>query len=43
MSSTKRPALRDVYEIELPSVKGWHLDWRVAAAMAVALDALQSR
>jgi len=44
MTSTKRPALRDVYEIELPAApSGWRLDWRVGAAMAVALDALQSR
>lgn len=44
LTSTKRPALRDVYEIELPAApSGWRLDWRVAAAMAVALDALQSR
>ncbi len=43
LSSTKRPALRDVYEIETPAVGQWRIDWRVAAAMAVALDALQSR
>lgn len=43
LSSTRRPALRDVYEIEVPAVGQWRLDWRVAAAMAVALDALQSR
>ncbi len=43
LSSTRKPALRDVYEIEVPSINGWQLDWRVAAAMAVALDALQSR
>ncbi|MDT0213167.1 hypothetical protein Q9R29_04645 [Rothia sp. ARF10] len=43
LSSTKKPALRDVYEVELPPVDGHPLDWRVGAAMAVALDALQSR
>lgn len=44
MSSVKRAAFRDVYRIELPAAPtGWRLDWRVAAAMAVALDALQSR
>lgn len=44
MSSLRRRAIRDVYEIELPAApNGWRLDWRVGAAMAVALDALQSR
>jgi hypothetical protein len=43
LSSTRKPAVRDVYDVEVPSVGGWRLDWRVAAAMAVALDALQSR
>lgn len=43
LSSTKRAALRDVYRLQLPSVSGWRMDWRVAAAMGVALDALQSR
>ncbi|MFW5473801.1 hypothetical protein ACOCJ5_10865 [Knoellia sp. CPCC 206450] len=43
LSSTKKPALRDVYEVNLPPVDGHALDWRVGAAMAVALDALQSR
>jgi len=43
LSSTRKPALRDVYDIEVPNVGSWRLDWRVAAAMAVALDALQSR
>lgn len=44
MSSTKKPALRDVYNVELPVIDGQHaLDWRVGAAMSVALDALQSR
>ncbi len=43
LSSTKKVAFRDVYRIEVPEVQGRRLDWRVAAAMAVALDALQSR
>ena len=44
MSSTKKPALRDVYEVELPPVDGGQpIDWRIGAAMSVALDALQSR
>ena len=40
MSSVRRRALRDRYDITVP---GARLDGRVAAAMAVALDALQSR
>ena len=44
MSSVRRRSLRDRYDVELPvSPNGWRLDWRVGAAMAVALDALQSR
>ena len=43
LSSTRKPAVRDVYDVEVPNVGGWRLDWRVAAAMAVALDALQGR
>jgi hypothetical protein len=44
MSSDRRRALRDVYDVRLPPLPGGgRLDWRVAAAMAVALDALQSR
>lgn len=44
MSSTRRRSLRDVYDVELAALPdGAHIDWRVAAAMAVALDALQSR
>lgn len=44
LSSTKKIALRDVYRVELqPTQNGRRLDWRLAAAMAVALDALQSR
>ncbi len=40
MSSVRRRALRDRYDVTVP---GSRLDGRVAAAMAVALDALQSR
>jgi hypothetical protein len=44
MSSERRRALRDVYDLELPATpSGTRVDWRVGAAMAVALDALQSR
>ncbi|MCF6745131.1 hypothetical protein E9529_12770 [Blastococcus sp. KM273128] len=40
MSSQKRIGLRDHYTVTVPDP---NLDFRVAAAMAVALDALQSR
>ena len=44
LSSVRRRSLRDRYDVELPATpNGWRLDWRVGAAMAVALDALQSR
>jgi uncharacterized protein YxjI len=44
LSSVRRRSLRDRYDVELPaSPSGWRLDWRVGAAMAVALDALQAR
>lgn len=44
LSSTKKMGLRDAYRVELgPTPSGQRLDWRLAAAMAVALDALQSR
>jgi len=44
LSSERRKTLRDVYDVTLPTApNGWRLDWRVGAAMAVALDALQSR
>ncbi|WP_353951208.1 hypothetical protein V6K52_16445 [Knoellia sp. S7-12] len=44
LSSMKKPALRDVYEVELPVIDGQQpIDWRIGAAMSVALDALQSR
>jgi len=44
LSSVRRRSLRDRYDVELPaSPNGWQLDWRVGAAMAVALDALQAR
>lgn len=40
MSSDRRWSLRDRYDVKVP---GGRLDARVAAAMAVALDALQGR
>ncbi|WP_280113784.1 hypothetical protein [[Micrococcus luteus] ATCC 49442] len=40
MTSERGRSLRDRYLITLP---GARLDGRIAAAMAVALDALQSR
>jgi hypothetical protein len=44
MASDRRRSLGDVYDLELPATPGgWRVDWRVGAAMAVALDALQSR
>ncbi len=44
LTSERRRSLRDRYDVELPAApNGWRLDWRVGAAMAVALDALQSR
>jgi hypothetical protein len=44
MSSERRKSLSDVYDVELPATPGGsRVDWRVGAAMAVALDALQSR
>jgi len=44
LSSVRKRSLRDRYDVELPaSPTGGRLDWRVGAAMAVALDALQSR
>jgi uncharacterized protein YxjI len=44
MSSDRRGAMRDVYDVELPATPdGSRVDWRLGAAMAVALDALQSR
>lgn len=44
MSSVRKVGLKDTYFVDLPAQgNGWRLDWRVAAAMAVALDALQSR
>lgn len=44
LSSERRRTLRDVYDVQLPTAAdGRRLDWRVGAAMAVALDALQSR
>jgi uncharacterized protein YxjI len=44
MTSQRRRSLQDVYDVELlETPDGSRLDWRVAAAMAVALDALQGR
>ena len=44
LTSERQRSLRDRYEISVPVLdNGWQLDWRVAAAMAVALDALQAR
>jgi hypothetical protein len=44
LSSERRRSLRDRYDIHVPQASnGWQLDWRVGLAMAVALDALQSR
>ena len=40
LSSQRRRSLRDRYDVEVP---GARLDWRLAASVAVALDALQSR
>ena len=44
LSSERQRSLRDRYELTVPVLdNGWQLDWRVAAAMGVALDALQAR
>ena len=44
LSSTKRAGIKDVYHVTLPALAdGKPIDWRVGMAMAVALDALQSR
>lgn len=44
LSSQRQRSLRDRYELTVPvQPNGWQLDWRVAAAMGVALDALQAR
>jgi hypothetical protein len=44
LSSTKKPAIKDVYHVALPTLAdGRPMDWRVGMSMAVALDALQSR
>jgi hypothetical protein len=40
LSSERRRSIRDNYTVTVPDAR---LDFRVAAAMAVALDALQSR
>ena len=42
--SERQRSLKDRYTVKLPeAANGWRLDWRVGAAMAVALDALQAR
>lgn len=44
MSNERQRSMRDQYRITLPPVvDGRPLDWRVAAAMGVALDAFQGR
>ncbi|WP_233703180.1 hypothetical protein [Janibacter endophyticus] len=44
LSSQKRIALRDTYDVTFPAApNGARMDWRVGACIAVALDALQSR
>ena len=44
LSSERQRSVRDRYELTLPALAGGvELDWRVGAAMAVALDALQAR
>jgi uncharacterized protein YxjI len=44
LTSERQRSLRDRYELTVPKLAdGTQLDWRVAAAMAVALDALQGR
>ena len=44
LSSDKKAGLKDVYHVALPALAdGRPIDWRVGMAMAVALDALQSR
>ena len=44
LTSERQRSLRDRYELTVPTLdNGWQLDWRVAAAMAVAIDALQAR
>jgi uncharacterized protein YxjI len=44
LSSTKKASIKDVYHVTLPALSdGRPIDWRVGMAMAVALDALQSR
>jgi hypothetical protein len=40
MSSERQKTIRDRYTVDVPDAR---LDFRVAAAIAVALDALQSR
>lgn len=44
LHSTRIWGWRDTYHVEVPAdASGQRIDWRLAAAMAVGLDALQSR
>jgi uncharacterized protein YxjI len=44
LTSERQRSLKDRYVLTVPTLEnGWQLDWRVATAMAVALDALQGR
>jgi hypothetical protein len=44
LSSEREPTIRDEYIVTIPVLSdGRQLDWRVAAAMAVALDAFEGR
>lgn len=43
MQHSRIMSMRNRYAVELPSFQGRRLDWRLAAAMGVALDALQAR
>lgn len=43
MQHSRIMGMRNRYAVELPVFEGRRLDWRLAAAMGVALDALQAR
>lgn len=43
MHHSRIMSMRNRYAVELPTFQGRRLDWRLAAAMGVALDALQAR
>lgn len=44
LTSERQRSLKDRYVLTVPKLEnGWQLDWRLATAMAVALDALQGR